>query len=93
MLFRSGTQPLGSNNFINAQFSLYPNPASSILNIKSNDNLVLKSAQVYDINGNLVTKSDLVNGSINVETLAVGTYVLLLTDTDGKGYSQKFIKK
>ena len=88
-----GSAPLGTNTFTNSQFNIYPNPASAVLNIKSIDSVTLKTATVYDINGNLVTKSSIKNDIINVENLATGTYILLLTDTDGKGYSQKFIKK
>lgn len=83
---------LAVESFDNSQFSLYPNPAQNVLNIKTNDNLVMKLAQVYDLNGKLILESDLVTPSINVETLATGTYIILLRDTKGKDYSQKFLK-
>lgn len=84
---------LAINSFNNAAFSLYPNPAKHILNIKSNDVVTMKMAQVYDLNGKIILKSDIVNHSISVETLSPGTYIILLRDENGKDYSQKFIKE
>ncbi len=88
-----GSSPLGTASFTSAAFSLYPNPAQSVLNIKTNDNLVMKSCQVFDLNGKSVLQSDISNSTINVEKLTTGTYILLLTDVNGKEYSQKFLKE
>ena len=84
---------LGLDSFTSSEFSLYPNPAQHVLNIKTNDNLVMKLAQVYDLNGKLIMESDLTTPSIDVESLTTGTYILLLRDTNGKDYSQKFLKE
>jgi ASPIC and UnbV/FG-GAP-like repeat/Secretion system C-terminal sorting domain len=88
-----GSSPLGTASFTSAAFSLFPNPAQSVLNIKTNDNLVMKSGQVFDLNGKSVLQSDISNSTINVEKLTIGTYILLLTDINGKEYSQKFLKE
>ena len=84
---------LAVGNFINSVFSLYPNPTKNILNIKTNDNLTMKSAQVFDLNGRLILNKELTNPSLNIESLSTGTYILLLKDDAGKDYSQKFIKE
>ncbi len=84
---------LAIESFTNASFSLYPNPAQHVLNIKTNDNIEMKSAQVYDLNGRVILESEVTNDAINVESLATGTYILLLRDTNGKDYSQKFLKE
>ena len=84
---------LAVGSFTNSAFGLYPNPAKNVLNIKANDNLTMKSAQVFDLNGRLILSTDLTNPSINVEGLSTGSYILLLRDTTGKDYSQKFIKE
>ena len=93
LLIVEGSSPLGSATFTNSKFSLYPNPARNILNVKSNDNNVMKSVQVYDLTGRLVIDTNLTNSSINVENLVTGSYIVLLKDETGKGYSQKFIKE
>lgn len=84
---------LAVNSFTNSSFSLYPNPAKSVLNVKSIDGITMKLAQVYDLNGKMIHESALTNDAINVESLATGTYILLLRDTNGKDYSQKFLKE
>ena len=93
LLIVEGSSPLGNASFTNTQFSLYPNPAQHVLNIKTNDAIIMKSGQIYDLQGRLILKSDIINTSINVESLTTGTYILLLTDVNGKEYSQKFLKE
>ena len=87
------SSPLGNASFNSSGFSLYPNPAKDVLNIKTNENITMKSAQVYDITGKLIINSSLSNPYINVEKLSSGTYILLLKDVAGNDYSQKFIKE
>jgi hypothetical protein len=41
----------------------------------------------------MVYSAKLADNKIDVKKLAVGTYILLLKDIDGKSYSQKFMKK
>ncbi len=84
---------LAIDSFLNADFSLYPNPAKHILNIKSNENIKMQYAQIYDLNGKIILKSDIVNDSLNIDSLSTGTYIIMLRDSNGKDYSQKFIKE
>lgn len=84
---------LGVASFKDSNFSIYPNPVAEVLNIKSNDSNRIKFVQVYDLTGKLIMESDVTNSSINVNSLANGTYLLLLRDENGKDYGQKFIKE
>ncbi|MEC4005256.1 FG-GAP-like repeat-containing protein [Flavobacterium sp. SUN052] len=84
---------LAIENFNNTAFSLYPIPAKNVLNIKYNQNVVMKLAQVFDLNGRMIFESNLATPSINTESLAKGTYIVLLRDENNKDYSQKFIKE
>lgn len=84
---------LGVNDFANTTFSIYPNPVADVLNIKSNDSVLMKFAQVYDLSGKLIIESNITNASINVNSLAKGAYILLLRDENGKDYGQKFLKE
>ncbi len=93
IMVQEGSAPLANANFKNAEFSLYPNPAKQNLNITANNGITFKTAQIYDLNGKLILKSEIKNSSITVENLKTGTYLLLLKDEKGKGYSQKFIKE
>jgi hypothetical protein len=93
ILVVEGSSPLGSASFTTSGFSLYPNPAQHVLNVKFNDSVTLTSGQVYDLQGKMILISDLTDSSINVESLTTGTYILLLTDENGKEYSGKFLKE
>ena len=82
---------LGVNPSIDSKFALYPNPTKNVLNIQS-DTLEMKTAGIYDMMGRLVLTSNVTNKVIDVHSLSTGTYILLLTDTEGKNHIQKFIK-
>jgi len=84
---------LAVGTFANSEFSVYPNPAKNVLNIKSNDSITMKNASVYDLNGKLILASSIVNDSINVDSLSTGSYILILKDNNEKEYTQKFIKE
>ena len=86
---------LAVNSFNNGVFSIYPNPAKNVVNIQLKDNLnvTLKSVSVYDLTGKVVLETSDVNQPINVEKLAIGTYILSISDTQNKSYTQKFIKE
>ena len=86
---------LAVNGNSNAVFSIYPNPSKQFLNINLDSNTTenLKSAQIFDLNGRLVMETPLTSSRINIETLQNGTYLLLLKNQNGKGFSQKFIKE
>jgi len=80
-------------SFSDKDFSLYPNPAKDILNINVKNPSTMKLAQVYDLHGRLVLESNLKTPSINIQSLSVGTYIIMLRDENGKDYSKKFIKE
>jgi hypothetical protein len=84
---------LAVENFTNSNFSIYPIPSKNILNIKTNGNLTMKLAQVYDLNGKMVLETKLTSTTIAIDSLSQGTYILLLRDANDKDYSQKFIKE
>ena len=86
---------LAVNSFNNGAFSIFPNPTKNVVNIQLKDNLnvTLQSASVYDLTGKVVLSVSDLSHSINVEKLATGTYILSISDTNGKSYTQKFIKE
>ena len=76
-----------------AQFSLYPVPAVNELNISFNEtDTVIVKADVFDLNGRNVLSSVVTAQKINIQTLASGSYIILLKDAAGVLYSQKFTK-
>ncbi|UQB69088.1 DUF5074 domain-containing protein [Epilithonimonas zeae] len=69
--------------------SIYPNPTTEILNIKSQDKIV--EVSLFDISGKQIN-TKVVNGQVNVSKLLKGNYILRVT-TDKATYQEKFIKK
>lgn len=86
---------LATNSFENGVFAIYPNPAKNNINIQLQDslNITLQSAAIYDLTGRFVLFTADLTNPINVEKLAAGTYILSVSDTNNRNYSQKFIKE
>lgn len=91
MVVEGATLAIGS--FTTNEFSLYPNPAKDVLNIKFTTDIQITTAEVFDMQGKRVLETNVTNQSIAVQSLSKGTYIILLRDTDGKPFSQKFIKE
>lgn len=81
-----------STNEVNtktAVLSLYPNPASDFLNIKSDEKI--KSVSVFDMAGRKIeVKAD--NNQVDVRHLQSGSYIIAVETANGI-VSEKFIKK
>lgn len=82
---------LGVDPSVGGSFAIYPNPTKNVLNIQSSS-FEIKTATIYDITGRVVLASQVSNQAIDVHSLSTGTYILSLTDTEGKNHIQKFIK-
>ncbi len=69
--------------------SVYPNPTSDILNIKSKDKVTAVS--IYDMSGKRIGAS-VINNTVDVRALQSGTYIINIETENGRS-SEKFIKK
>jgi Leucine-rich repeat (LRR) protein len=88
-------QLLGTPDFeFSTYFTLYPNPANNVLNIQSKDSIQLKSAQIYNMLGQLVLAvTNLENASsIDVADLTAGNYFIKIHSDKGTA-ATKFIKQ
>ncbi|WP_179020994.1 T9SS type A sorting domain-containing protein [Winogradskyella forsetii] len=79
------TTSLSVNEFDSDYFKIFPNPASSILNISMNENLIT-NLNLYDLSGRLVINTTLENtdNAIDVSQLRSGIYVLEFINEKGK---------
>jgi hypothetical protein len=93
LLVVEGEHVLGNEEFASTTFSLYPNPATDYLHISGNEAYGFTTAAIYDLSGRLVKTAKISDGSINIQSLAKGTYVVTLKNKDGKEFSKKVIKK
>jgi DNA-binding beta-propeller fold protein YncE len=73
----------------NLKFNLYPNPASDILNIETENDL--KSVEIYSIQGQKVLSAG--SKEINISNLTSGLYLVQVTDIDDIIATQKLIIK
>lgn len=72
-----------------SRFIVYPNPASSVLNIETEPGFD-GSFEVYNLMGSLLLKST--KHQLSIGHLSPGTYMLLKRDSDGSLKAQKFMK-
>ena len=81
--------------FETMKLSVYPNPASEIVNVETTfDPVLIETAALYDLNGRKVTEIDLkANGSFSVSNFAKGAYILNITLCDGKRLTEKVMVK
>ncbi|WP_415060644.1 FG-GAP-like repeat-containing protein [Flavobacterium sp.] len=91
LVVEGSTLSVGQNDF--TSFSIYPNPAKDIVNIKSGNNFDVVSAEIFDLNGRKVLESAVVNESFSVQSLSTGTYILLAKDSEGTLSTHKLIKQ
>lgn len=83
------TAVLGTNESRTFVIMLYPNPTSDFLNIQSQEKI--NGAEIYDISGKLILKSNVQDKKINVNSLQKGTYLIKLYTEKGI-VNSKFIK-
>ena len=74
-------------------FTLYPNPAKDVLNIKVKNKIDVKSVSIYNTLGQIImTTIHTENGEINVSNLQSGNYFIKVF-TDKGSLTAKFIKQ
>ena len=77
--------------------AIFPNPASDILNVSYSGNLTNDvSISVYDLRGRQLSIGSLKNSSstqIDVASLTVGTYLIVMEQADGGTVTKRFIKR
>jgi hypothetical protein len=83
------------SNIINTRMSVYPNPASDVLNININ-NASFKNSNIsiYNISGNEVMNTTMIGAStqLNIESLSNGVYFVKVKNENGFDRTVKFIK-
>ena len=80
---------LGTNNNALSIITLYPNPTSDFLNIKSSQKI--SKIEIYDMSGKLVRSEKLKDEKVNVQSLLNGNYLLKIQTENGV-VTSKFIK-
>ena len=74
----------------NINVTLFPNPASSILNISSISEKA--TFKVYNLLGQTIMNGKITNGSIDVSNINSGNYILEILDNEST-FTKRFVKK
>lgn len=92
--FKITATSLSVNENLNEKFSMYPNPASTVVSIANLDKIAVQSVTIADLNGRVMKTVEL-NGveatDINVSDLATGVYLFNIATEEGIA-TKKFIK-
>jgi len=73
---------LNTNSFVMSHSMVYPNPASEIVNINLEENLILEKVNIYNIMGQLI-KTEKAN-NISINSFSKGTYYFEIITDQGK---------
>ncbi|NMM49540.1 T9SS type A sorting domain-containing protein [Marinigracilibium pacificum] len=80
---------LGVDNEFNEEYTVYPNPAKEILNIKSADKI--KEFEILNASGNVVLKGN-ESSSIEVGSLSPGAYLIRIHSDNNIPVTMKWLK-
>jgi len=86
---------LSNNEFITATFNVFPNPATNMVTITNNENIVVEQVTIYDISGKVINTQTFNKENevqLNVEHLARGTYMLHIQTNEGTAV-KKLVRK
>ncbi len=86
-----GDDVLSVQSNLMSQISVYPNPTSSVLNLKVPASVEVNRVSVFDLLGKL-TRVSYNNGVINISNLSQGVY-LLKVETSAGTLTQKVVKQ
>lgn len=85
----SGLLATESFNSKKSTISVYPNPASEKISVKSET--AISKVELYDLSGKKLKES--ASKEMNISTIPNGNYLLKITDKNGNTETQKLIKK
>lgn len=79
-----------NNTFSENDFSIYPNPATDILNITINENLILEKVTFYNTLGQVVKVANY--RTVNISNLSPGVYFVEVYTNIGKAVKKLIVK-
>ena len=75
--------------------NVYPNPTDDLLYVELSG-AGIAAVALYDLQGRMVysrTPDDLPAATVNMRNIPAGVYLLRVTDTNGKEYQQKIVRR
>ena len=84
------TSVLSSDEFVAAQFKMFPNPASNQFTIQLNDNTELQKVNIYNTIGQFITSVD--KRYIDTSQFTTGVYYVEIITSKGKATKKLILK-
>jgi hypothetical protein len=95
LIFKNSASNIEQVLFSNAQLSVYPNPATNLLNVNIS-NAIFKNSivSIYNVSGQQLMNSTMngTNTALNIESLSNGIYFINVTNENGFNKTVKFVK-
>ena len=91
----TGLVDMGANSILKTKVSVYPNPATDLLNVNINNaSFKNSSVSIFNISGTELLSSNMVGTSsqFNIESLSSGVYFVKIRNSNGFDKTVKFIK-
>ena len=79
--------PVANDVVFDKDLSVYPNPTTGVLNLSD----ALTDVQLFDVTGRVVYANSVVESTIDLSSLANGTY-FLVANKEGQRISTKVVK-
>lgn len=89
------SEVLSAKDFLFSKISVYPNPATNVVNISNADNININNIEIVDINGRVikvVTPKTISTIEINISDLTSGVYFMNIKTNEGST-TKKIIKE
>ena len=89
---------VGKTDAFDASLQVYPNPTNDLLFIELSGGAGIANVAMYDLQGRFVGANNHsllqeTTATLDVKSVPSGVYILRVTDTDGKEYHQKIVRK
>ncbi|MCW4470174.1 T9SS type A sorting domain-containing protein [Flavobacterium sp. MFBS3-15] len=88
------TGTAGTNENLASQLSVFPNPATNVINVINNKNILVNGIQIVDLNGRTVKSAKfdgVTEAQVNISDLANGVYMMTVSSDKGT-MTQKIVK-
>lgn len=94
VLFRNnGTTGIPEMETFVRPYTYYPNPTQDQLHLQYSPDVLPKAIELFDLQGRQVRTQSKSLGSVNMQSLAPGQYLMKVTLEDGKSYTDKVVKE
>lgn len=80
-----------TNSVSSTNLSVYPNPATDVLNISLSNGTTIETVNIYNVSGKLVNNTKLNGNQIDISQLNNGVYMVELLTANGS-FKTKFVK-